>query len=299
MTDSQEPDEQNTWAGCLLLLATVLVAFPVGVIISMWTAPPLLDLLGENSPDFVKLAVGIVLYSPTVLTGLAFYFTVGALLRLVGIRLTRPRPTQKGSRGDPSASELTLGKLTLNQKPDQLFVQESDSEHAMGLIMSPLCGTLFAILLAVAIWDPGGAGKGLLAKCGFVKLDPQGWLFVALAWIVASIVIAFFGIMTFLCFYDFYRKLRRGQESWSFDRSQGVLTRGNERVRSLASITHVVLSHDHQHCVAFAPEMAPSASEGGEPEPGENVFAFANESDAEKFAAIIACFLGVKVQSGM
>ena len=296
MTNSEVQDEQNTWAGCLLLLATVLVAFPTGVVISMRTAPPLLDLLGDNSPDFVKLAVGIVLYSPTVLTGLAFYFGAGALLRMLGVRLTRPRRFQKSGLVAPAASQLTLGKYVLSQKPDRLLVRESDSEHAMDLIMSPLCGILFAVLFGFTVCRPSAIGKGLLTECGFMPLDPQSWLFVALAWIISSIAIAFFGVMMLLCFHSFYRKLRHGQKSWSFDRSEDLFTQREERIRALGSITHVVLNCDHQHCVAFAPERDPSSSERGKTEPDDSVFGFANESDAEKFAAIVACFLGVGVR---
>ena len=83
--------EETTWAGCLLVLATALAA----LLFTVWVAPlyavPLLGLLDENSLDPVKLVLGAILYSPTVLAGLAFFFGIGALLQLAGIRLFRKR----------------------------------------------------------------------------------------------------------------------------------------------------------------------------------------------------------------
>ena len=84
-------EEETTWAGCLLVLGTALAA----LLFTVWVAPlyavPLLGLLDENSFDLVKLVVGVILYSPTVLVGLGFFFGIGALLQLVGICLFRKR----------------------------------------------------------------------------------------------------------------------------------------------------------------------------------------------------------------
>jgi hypothetical protein len=194
MTDSQEQDEQNTWAGCLLLLATVLIAFPAGVFVSMWVAAPLLGLLNANSPDFLKVAVVIVLCSPTVLTGLAFYFGVGALLRTLGIRLTKSRRPRRQRSSESPASELALGSYVLSQQPDRLRVTESPTEGTLSLIMNPLCGTLFGGLFLGLLRDPGGFGKGLVSEVGIIQFDPQGWPLAILGWMIALVAIVFFGV---------------------------------------------------------------------------------------------------------
>jgi hypothetical protein len=296
MTHSQQRDEQNTWAGCLLLLATVLVAFPAGVWISMWTAPLLLGLLGANSADVLKLAVGVVLCTPTVFTGLAFYFGGRALLRILGVRLTKPRqPCPDETR----ATELELGSYVLSQQPDRLIVHESSAERALGLIMNPLCGALFVGLFVALVRDPGGFGRGLLNEIGVIRFNAQGWPLAILGWTVSVAALVFFGVMAALCFRGFYRKLRFGRRHWIFDRSSDAFSYRTRIIRSLSSIEQTVLSEDRYYYVAFAPELPHTASELAFRGLREDLFVFSAQQDAEKFAAIVACFLRVDVRRGL
>lgn len=265
-------------------MATAIVALALTIWVGPLYAEPVLRRLDANAPAILKLVVGVILYAPTVLVGLGFFWVAGVLLQVVGVRLVKPSRPEKPAKEDRDikAGKSTAGVFEMREDEDRLVIRHSRGEHVLGLVMCAICGPGFALLACVLAYStirkPEGLGQGLLS-----------WLAVLL-----------FAALSGLSFRELYGKVVHGRLPWVFDRGQDVFRLGNRPVRPLSSITHVVLSRgrpklEYLYYVSFAPE--PDRALMGKVFKGTRVdlFSFSSQEDAERLADEIAGFIQVDV----
>jgi hypothetical protein len=303
---TQAEPSRATWAGCLLVLATVAVSLPAGIALTMWAAPSVGPLVARfvnaDSPDFVKAIAGIVTYSPIVLLGLGFYYLGASLLQYCGIELWER--ASDSDRRDDHPSHDVIDHLVFTEELNRFTIHKSSGEHWTGLIFCLICVPGFSLIsmfiAASELSRPGKLGKEMIEEFFPNAVNLQNTLHWAmscmLSWGSALVV----GALACFCFRSAYRVIRYGKVAWVLDRERDVFCYGANPIRSLSSIDSVLISRvpyklGFKYYVVFAPEKKPVADTfliGLR----DDVFPMSGEQTAQQFSERLSGFLGVRVE---
>jgi predicted RNA-binding Zn-ribbon protein involved in translation (DUF1610 family) len=277
-------EQRQTWAGCVVLLLTCLVAFPFTIWLTIRVTPYLPAGRFDELPRFVRLLVGILVYSPTVLFGLAFYYATGKLFKVLGLPLVEDVP------GETEASEYfpvtcACGKrfyfgpdevgqpfhcpacghdqvvrhtftrrfgeaFLITQTADRLTIRETATERVIGLIMCLLMGPGFSLGLLWLVYlefrEPWGFARDILVRRGIFgfRVDPEGPMFKVLGAGVTGGTWLVCGGVSVIAWVMLYRWLKDGGVRGYLDRARRVVIERRRLPIPFAAVRHVALKRD-------------------------------------------------------
>jgi predicted RNA-binding Zn-ribbon protein involved in translation (DUF1610 family) len=277
-------EQRQTWAGCFVLLLTCLVAFPFTIWLTIRVTPNLPTGRLDELPRFVRLLLGILMYSPTVLFGLAFYYVTGKLFKALGLPLVEDAP------GEDEASEYfpvacACGKnfyfgpdevaqpfhcpvcghdqvvrptftrrfgeaFLITQTADRLTIRETATERVIGLIMCLLMGPGFSLGLLWLVYlefrEPWGFARDILVRRGIfgLRVDPDGSMFKVLGATVTGGTWLVCLAISVIAWVMLYRWLKDGGVRGYIDRVQRVVIERRRAPIPFAAVRHVALKRD-------------------------------------------------------
>lgn len=225
------------------------------------------------------------------------------MTNLEPIQDATPALLTRAMGGEDSAA---VGVYVLSAEEQKLVVRVCRSNHVLACVLYflfGLGGTLAAgFLILLEIRDPGGFREFFLNHR--LKLQQPAGVHWALEYLatgafwLAVLVPAMLGLFFV---HAFYSELAHGRRPWIFDRSRGLLTRGDEEVRRLEKIRYVLVrkervgSHSSSYFVSFQPEPDRPTIQNVFKGPRNDRFSFDTQEDALEFAEEIGYFLGLGV----